>query len=126
MVIKKQPPGDVKASEITPKKSYLTRRQVIAGALAAASPVVTGFAFKKLLYPHPAVRQSQPFAVPVVTPAASDPPWKTSEKPNSYEEITSYNNFYEFGTDKSDPAAEAYRLKTRPWTSRSPSISTCS
>jgi sulfoxide reductase catalytic subunit YedY len=116
MVIKKTEPSDVKASEITPKNAYLTRRQIIAGALAAASPVVTGFAFKKLLYPHPAVRQSKPFAVPVATPAASDPPWKTTEKPNSYEEITSYNNFYEFGTDKSDPAAEAYRLKTRPWT----------
>jgi sulfoxide reductase catalytic subunit YedY len=116
MVIKKTEPGDVKASEITPKNAYLTRRQIIAGALAAASPVVTGFAFKKLLYPHPAVRQSKPFAVPVLTPATSDQVWKTTEKPNSYEEITSYNNFYEFGTDKSDPAAEAYRLKTRPWT----------
>jgi sulfoxide reductase catalytic subunit YedY len=117
MVIKKTQPGDVKASEITPKKAYLTRRQIMLGGLAAASPVVTGFVFKKLLYPHPAVRHTARFDVPVITPgSASSDSWKTKEAPNTFEEITSYNNFYEFGTDKSDPSAEAYRLKTRPWT----------
>ncbi len=40
----------------------------------------------------------------------------TMERPTSYADITSYNNFYEFGTDKSDPARHAGRLKTRPWT----------
>jgi sulfoxide reductase catalytic subunit YedY len=38
------------------------------------------------------------------------------EKPTAYEHITTYNNFYEFGTDKDDPARHAGRLKTRPWT----------
>jgi sulfoxide reductase catalytic subunit YedY len=40
----------------------------------------------------------------------------TMEKPTSYQDITSYNNFYEFGTDKSDPSHSAHALKTRPWT----------
>jgi len=115
MVIKITQPGDVKPGEITPKKSYLTRRQLILGGLAAASPLATGFVFKKLLYPRPAIRHTEKFAVPIVQPTAN-PDWKTSEAPNTFEEITSYNNFYEFGTDKTDPAAEAHRLTTRPWT----------
>jgi sulfoxide reductase catalytic subunit YedY len=41
--------------------------------------------------------------------------WSSEAKPNSYEDITTYNNFYEFGTDKSDPAKYAHNLKTRPW-----------
>jgi methionine sulfoxide reductase catalytic subunit len=110
MVIKKTQPGDVKASEITPKKLYLSRRQLMLGGLAAASPLVTGYVFKKLLYPRPAVRRTEKFSVPVAAPTP------VTEKPNTFEEITSYNNFYEFGTDKTDPAAEAHRLKTRPWT----------
>jgi sulfoxide reductase catalytic subunit YedY len=40
----------------------------------------------------------------------------TMEKLTSYEHATTYNNFYEFGTDKSDPAANAGTLKPRPWT----------
>jgi sulfoxide reductase catalytic subunit YedY len=38
------------------------------------------------------------------------------ENPTSYEDVTSYNNFYEFGTDKTDPARHAKALQTRPWT----------
>ena len=41
--------------------------------------------------------------------------WSSKAKPNSYEDITTYNNFYEFGTDKSDPSKYAHNLKTRPW-----------
>ena len=41
--------------------------------------------------------------------------WSTSREPNSYDDITTYNNFYEFGTDKSDPAKYAHRLSTDPW-----------
>jgi sulfoxide reductase catalytic subunit YedY len=44
------------------------------------------------------------------------PAFADAEKPNSYEDITTYNNYYEFGTDKSDPAANAQKLRTKPWT----------
>ena len=114
MVIKTPQPGDVKPGEITPKKTYLSRRQVMLGGLALASPLATGYAFKKLLYPRPSVRQTEKFEVPLVQPAATVA--VRGETPNTFEEITTYNNFYEFGTDKSDPAAEAHRLTTRPWT----------
>ena len=40
----------------------------------------------------------------------------TMEKPTEYKDVTSYNNFYEFGTDKADPAKNAHTLKTTPWT----------
>jgi sulfoxide reductase catalytic subunit YedY len=91
---------------------YLTRRNLMLGGLAAASPFVTGYAFQKLLYPRPATRTSEKLGAPIVAPDG----FTTSETPNSFEQITHYNNFYEFGTDKTDPAAEAHRLTTRPWT----------
>ena len=43
-------------------------------------------------------------------------PYDTDEKPTSYEDVTTYNNFYEFGLDKDDPRANAHTLQTRPWT----------
>lgn len=51
-----------------------------------------------------------------VAAAAAKTPYSTKEKPNSFEEITTYNNFYEFGTDKSEPAENAHTLRIRPWT----------
>ena len=61
---------------------------------------------------------------PLVTPVEAQTPlanvrksaYTVDEKPNSYDDITGYNNFYEFGTDKEDPARYAGKLKTRPWT----------
>jgi methionine sulfoxide reductase catalytic subunit len=116
MVIKSSQPGDVKPGEITPKKTYLSRRNLMLGGLAAASPLVTGYAFKKLLYPRPSGRNTVKFEVPVGSAPPEASGWQTKETPNTFEEITTYNNFYELGTDKSDPAAEARRLTTRPWT----------
>lgn len=91
MLIKKP---EIPSSEITPESLYLNRRQFIgaaAGAVAAAS-------------------------VPTALMACA-PGEEQDDKPNSYEDITTYNNFYEFGTDKSDPARNAPRtLRTTPWT----------
>ncbi len=42
-------------------------------------------------------------------------PYSTTEKPNTYEQITNYNNYYEFGLGKTDPAAKAGSLTTSPW-----------
>src|SRR5438874_11341232 len=49
-------------------------------------------------------------------PAIKKGPFATSEPQTPSKDITTYNNFYEFGTDKGDPAANAHTLKTRPWT----------
>ena len=84
-------------SDVTPKALFLNRRALIAGAgaLALTSPAVMRPAQAK------------------ITAAAS--PFSTDEAPNTFEEITTYNNFYEFGTAKEDPARNADGLTTDPW-----------
>ena len=108
MLIKK--PNDIKSSEITPKDLYLNRRQFILAASATA--LSAGVALSGLdlsLSPQPVIAGEK----------LSDlrkSSFSTSEKLNSFKDITNYNNFYELGTDKSDPAENAKYLTTRPWT----------
>ncbi|HEU4623315.1 MAG TPA: protein-methionine-sulfoxide reductase catalytic subunit MsrP [Steroidobacteraceae bacterium] len=93
----RRPSTKIQPSEITPPEVFFNRRQVIAGALAAGA---VGFAQadeRKLQY----TRNAQ---------------YSVKETPNSFEDISSYNNFYEFGTDKSDPKANAQDFRTEPWT----------
>ncbi|KMN50661.1 protein-methionine-sulfoxide reductase catalytic subunit MsrP [Chromobacterium violaceum] len=93
MLIRK--PADHLPSEITSESVYFNRRQFMAGAagLLLSAETLAGLAAKKS---------------PLSQLAAND-------KPNSLKDITSYNNFYEFGTDKSDPAENAHTLRARPW-----------
>jgi methionine sulfoxide reductase catalytic subunit len=89
---------DLPASEITPREVYLSRRAVLAGAAGAlGAGALTGAAF----------------AAPL---AAAPSPFSTDEKRTSREDVTSYNNFYEFGVGKDDPARRAGTLTTKPWT----------
>lgn len=81
---------DLTWADVTPERAYLNRRALIGGGLAAGSIALAG-------------------AGRAASPLSSD------ETPNSYEEITSYNNFYEFGTGKDDPKRHAHRLTTDPW-----------
>ena len=92
MLIKK--PGDIPASEITAEDAYLNRRKF----LAVAGITVVGLA------------GSRRFASALPLLARQD------DKPNTWEEITGYNNYYEFGTDKEDPAANSKNFRTKPWT----------
>ena len=92
MLIKK--PEDLKSSEITPESDYINRRKFIAAASVMGSAVL-----------GPKLLSS---AVPRVA--------RQDDKPNTWEEITTYNNYYEFGTDKEDPSANAKNFRTRPWT----------
>ena len=85
-----------KYSEITPKEIFFNRRDLLKTGLCSsilATNVSLGWASS--------------------TPVKSK--WSTNRKPNSYDDITSYNNFYEFGTDKSDPAKYAHKLSIEPW-----------
>lgn len=96
------------ASEITPRHVYEGRRGLIraalaAGAMAAGLPALAQGAKPGKGAPLPGAKSTVPGAV-------------TMEKLTSYNDVTTYNNFYEFGTDKSDPARNAGTLKTRPWT----------
>jgi len=115
MIIRRAP--DIRSSEITDEKVYLRRRDFMrlagaAAAIAAAGPVLSACANEpaSAAAPPPELAGGQ-------TPLANVKPGvvTTDEKVNSFEEITGYNNFYEFGTGKEDPKRYAGRLKTSPW-----------
>ena len=108
MLIKK--PADIAPSEITPKALYLRRREFIQGIAAGAGLIAAGGL--GALAVSPEVRAQTKI------PGVKESPFSTDEKPNSFEDITSYNNFYELGTDKADPKRNAHLLQPRPWTLR--------
>jgi sulfoxide reductase catalytic subunit YedY len=113
MLIKK--PGDIKSSEITDRKTYLSRRNFMRGAALAASTVATGFLYRELLAPRIEVATPTGRPAPDLKSAAKQ--WDLpGDAATGYQEITHYNNFYEFGTDKYSPARRAQALVTRPWT----------
>ena len=97
------------ASEITPRDVYEGRRTLLRLLAVGGASLALGI---------PARAQvSGPGKLPKLAGARSAVSGAaTMEKPTSYEDVTTYNNFYEFGTDKSDPAERAHTLKTRPWT----------
>ena len=106
MLIKQAP--DLRESEVTPRELYLRRREFIGAAGVAAAALATG-----ALAPEAAQAQN-PAAQKLTNLKKS--PFTTDEKMNSYRDVTTYNNFYEFGLDKGDPARNAHSLKPRPWT----------
>lgn len=94
-----RPASDIRSSEITPRDVYLRRREFMAGAAAMGLAAFPGA--------HNASAAPLTF---------SKSPLSSGEKQTAFEDITTYNNFYEFGTDKGDPAANAHTLTTSPWT----------
>src|SRR5262245_16359559 len=108
MLIRKA--ADIRESEVTPKEVFLKRREFIAAAGVTAAAVAThGFG---LIGGDEAAAQN-PNAQKLADLKKS--PFSTDEKLNSYKDITTYNNFYEFGLDKSDPGKYAHTLRPRPW-----------
>jgi sulfoxide reductase catalytic subunit YedY len=115
MLIKK--PADIKSSEITDRKDYLNRRLFMRGAVLAGSVAATGFLYRKL-NPPPAVVEERPKIAGVVTQPSDDATrkgFKVNEALTSFEDITNYNNFYEFSTEKRSVASESHGFVTRPW-----------
>jgi sulfoxide reductase catalytic subunit YedY len=106
MLIKPTP--DLRESDVTPRDLYLRRREFIGAAGAGVAALATG-----LVAPGDAAAQN-PAAQKLTNLKKS--PFSTDEKMNSYRDATTYNNFYEFGLDKGDPARYASSLKPRPWT----------
>jgi len=100
--------SDLRESEVTPRELYLRRREFIGAAGVTAAVLATG-----VLAPGSADAQN-PAAQKLTNLKKS--PFNTDEKMNSYRDVTTYNNFYEFGLDKGDPARHAHSLKPRPWT----------
>jgi len=103
MLIRK--PADIVPSEITPEAVWQSRRRWMAQAAALAAGV--GLASR-------AARADEGEGAPL--PGAANPAYAVMDKQTSFKDITSYNNYYEFGLDKSDPQEYAHRLSTRPWT----------
>jgi len=108
MLIKK--PADIPSSEITPKEVYLNRRKFLAGAVFTGAAAIAGEAFRNL--PDPPVTA---YANDKIS-GLQKSPFSTTEKETPYKDVTNYNNFYEFSTDKYEPAGLAKNFKTRPWT----------
>ena len=100
----------IPSSEITTKSDYLNRRSFITAAAAAGVVALGAERVARVLNPTQAVHAGEKLQT-VKSPLST-----TGETLTSYEDITHYNNFYEFGTGKGDPAQNAHSLKTRPWT----------
>jgi sulfoxide reductase catalytic subunit YedY len=111
MLIKK--PEDIKSSEITDKNLYLSRRSFMRGAAIAASTTATGLLYRRLTAP---VRRAESGDATASGEAAQAARQIDGEKATSYEDITNYNNFYEFTTNKQAVAKKAKGFVTRPWT----------
>jgi len=101
----------IKPSEITPESTYLNRRNFIRAGLIAGSTAATALTYR-FFNPPPAPEMLTGNIENVQTAATPS----EGEKLNTLEEITNYNNFYEFSTDKRGVAKKAQRLVTRPWT----------
>src|SRR5579875_1651347 len=107
MLIQKK--SDIPSSEITPKQDYMNRRTLMAGAAAAGLAALAEERVLRMADPRQVRAEEKLNTVksPLSTPGLT---------PTPFEDITHYNNFYEFGVDKGDPAKNAHTLRTRPWT----------
>jgi sulfoxide reductase catalytic subunit YedY len=110
MLIKK--PDDIRSSEITPKSSYINRRQFMTGAAVTGAAIATGLYLRS----HDGEAGSTVEASGAKLSGIVKSPLSTSEKPNTFKDITTYNNYYEFSTDKYEPNGMSAGFRTRPWT----------
>src|SRR5581483_1893886 len=104
------------SSEITPESVYVNRRAFMRNAArAVGTAAVVGAGLSWLVGQAPA---PDPPIEPTLVEASALPKgsYDTDEPETSYDNIATYNNYYEFGEDKGDPAQNAHTLTTRPWT----------
>jgi len=94
-------PDDLPSSEITPEGLYLNRRQFLGRATGVAAAAAVGGSL-----------------VSACDASAEEADAPQGDRLTSFEDVTTYNNFYEFGTGKEDPSRNATRFRTRPWTVR--------
>ena len=108
MILKIKTSADIPSSEITPESVYHSRREFMKVGAAGAAGIAAASTFGGL--DTPLFAQGNNYAAP------RDTKYSIDEKLNTFEEISSYNNFYEFGTGKGDPVQYAGKLTTSPWT----------
>jgi len=107
MLIRKAP--DLTFADVTPKSVYLDRRRFLQTVGVAGAALAAGHRLLEWVAPSQTAFAATKFSSLVKSP------FSTTEKQNSYEDVTHYNNFYEFGTDKSDPAKNSGKFDTSNW-----------
>ena len=108
MLIRKAP--DLTYADITPKSVYADRRKFLRAMGIVGATVAAGKSLFDLALPPQTVFAATQFS------GLAKSPFSTTEKQNSLNDVSHYNNFYEFGSEKSDPAKNAQNFKTSPWT----------
>jgi sulfoxide reductase catalytic subunit YedY len=108
MLIKRA--DDIRSSEITSKDLYLNRRKFLAGIAMTGAAAATTFATRDIFSPSQVAHASEKMA------GIQKSPLSTTEKITPYNDVTHYNNYYEFSTEKEEPADLTKNFKTRPWT----------
>ncbi len=106
MLIQRKP--ELTYADVTPKDVYFNRRRFLQ-AMGLAGAAFAGKNLLELATPSRSVFAAGKF------PNLAKSPFSTTEKQNTFEEVTHYNNFYEFGIDKDQPAKNAQKFRTSPW-----------
>ena len=106
---------DIRASEVTPENIYRERRRFMQGALGIASGAALLGGAGLFAAPPARALATDPNADGAVLEDIVESGFSTGEELTSYDDITRYNNFYEFGTGKGDPKRRSGRFKPRPW-----------
>jgi sulfoxide reductase catalytic subunit YedY len=107
MLVRRKP--DLTSADVTPKSVYQARRTFLRGMGLAGAAALAGKGLLELLAPARAAAATTKLSG--VIPGA----FRTNEPPTPYNDVTHYNNFYEFGIDKTDPAKNAQNFRTSPW-----------
>ena len=101
----------IKSSEITPESVYLNRRNFIRAGMLAGTTLISGGLYRFFNPPPP-----KEIVTAEIQNVSKPEDFKIDEPPNSFEDITNYNNFYEFSTSKTAVARKAENFVTSPWT----------
>ena len=108
MLLQRKP--ELTYADVTPKELYFNRRKFLQAMGIAGAAAFAGKNLLELASPSRGVYAAAKYSNLVKSP------FSTTEKLNSLEDVTHYNNFYEFGVDKSAPAKNAQKFRTSPWT----------
>lgn len=109
MLLRNKTP-DLTYADVTPRSVYLDRRKFLQAMGVATASTVVGQRLAGLVLPEDSVLAAAKFDNLLKSQ------YSTNEKQNSFQDVTHYNNYYEFGTDKTDPAKNATKFRTSPWT----------
>src|SRR3989454_257139 len=107
MLIKKA--AEISSSEITPKNLYLNRRKFLAGTVISGAAAVAGMRLREIAVPSNVVQANTKID------GIQKSSFSTTEKITPLKDVSNYNNYYEFSTDKYEPAKLAKDFKTQPW-----------